>query len=289
MHGRVASSMRKGLAVVAGLAVAASSIALIPTAQAAKPVLEPGNRAYQRVATGTSGSYTVPPGVIKLKVVAIGSGAGGAGGGVCPPPNKPGEPQPCNPVALMGGAGGSGAVVTTSLKVKAGEKITWTQGLAGPGGAVRAPGGRPLKTLVGTPAGTIDTGEAEEGRPNGQAGGPGQASGPAGSTFGIATVGPGVGGAGGAVLQAGSAGAAGSVTVTVTKARSVSYKRCGHVKRAYSGGVAKNKKAAKRIVRAGYVRPMVDKRTYRRSKALDRDRDKVICEKLRRDKDTSRK
>ncbi len=280
MHGRLDSSVRRFLAVSASVTLAASSVVLIPSTQAAESVLEPGNRAFQKVATGAAGSYTVPPGVIELQVVAIGSGAGGAGGGVCPPPQGK-EPQPCDPSALIGGAGGSGAVVTTLLKVKTGDEIAWTQGLPGPGGSVRAPGGRPLRTFVSTPAGTIDTGEAQEGLPGGQNGGPGQASGPAGSTYGIATVGPGVGGAGGAVSQAGSAGAPGNVTVTVTKGRSVSYKRCGHVKRAYSGGIAKNRKAAKRQVKAGNIRPMVHKRTYLRSKALDTDLDNVICEKKR--------
>jgi len=54
---------------------------------------------------------------------------------------------------------------------------------------------------------------------------------------------------------------------------------CSELRQDYSGGVAKSKKAADRIVKKGFQRPIVCKRLYLQvHSALDPNGNKVACE-----------
>ena len=61
------------------------------------------------------------------------------------------------------------------------------------------------------------------------------------------------------------------------------YSSCEKLQKKYKNGVAKNKKAAKRAVKAGHYKPASGKKARKVYKAnyksLDRDRDKVACER----------
>ncbi len=57
------------------------------------------------------------------------------------------------------------------------------------------------------------------------------------------------------------------------------FKSCKQLRAEYSAGIAKNPKAARKIVKKGYKRPIVCKRVYRQvQKKLDRNRNRVACE-----------
>lgn len=53
---------------------------------------------------------------------------------------------------------------------------------------------------------------------------------------------------------------------------------CSQLRLQHPEGIAKNKKAAKRAVKQGYQRPFVCKHVYLKLKALDRNRNKSVCE-----------
>ena len=57
-----------------------------------------------------------------------------------------------------------------------------------------------------------------------------------------------------------------------------SYANCSALLKDYPTGVAKNRKAANRAVRAGNKRPAVNRSVYRKNRKSDRDKDKVACE-----------
>jgi hypothetical protein len=56
------------------------------------------------------------------------------------------------------------------------------------------------------------------------------------------------------------------------------YPNCTALLKDYPTGVAKNRKAANRAVRAGNRRPAVNRSVYRQNRKSDRDKDKVACE-----------
>ena len=56
------------------------------------------------------------------------------------------------------------------------------------------------------------------------------------------------------------------------------YANCSALLKDYPTGVAKNRKAANRAVRAGNKRPAVNRSVYRQNRKSDRDKDKVACE-----------
>jgi len=56
------------------------------------------------------------------------------------------------------------------------------------------------------------------------------------------------------------------------------YPNCAALLKDYPTGVAKNRKAANRAVRAGNKRPAVNRSVYRQNRKSDRDKDKVACE-----------
>ena len=55
------------------------------------------------------------------------------------------------------------------------------------------------------------------------------------------------------------------------------YPNCAALLKDYPTGVAKNRKAANRAVRAGNKRPAVNRSVYRQNRKSDRDKDKVAC------------
>lgn len=57
---------------------------------------------------------------------------------------------------------------------------------------------------------------------------------------------------------------------------------CAEVNDEYAGGVARTQKAADRVVRQGFQRPIVCPTAYGANRAFDRDRDGVICERRAR-------
>ena len=57
---------------------------------------------------------------------------------------------------------------------------------------------------------------------------------------------------------------------------------CSEVNAEYAGGVARTQKAADRVVRQGFQRPIVCPTAYGANRGFDRDRDGVICERRSR-------
>jgi hypothetical protein len=57
------------------------------------------------------------------------------------------------------------------------------------------------------------------------------------------------------------------------------FSTCKQLRAEYSAGIAKNKRAARKIVKRGYKNPLVCKRVYVQVRAkLDRNRNGVACE-----------
>ena len=65
-------------------------------------------------------------------------------------------------------------------------------------------------------------------------------------------------------------------TAETSMARGVT--SCSQLRAQHPTGIAKSKKAAKAAVRAGYRKPFVCKHVYLQLKALDRNRNKSVCE-----------
>ncbi|MEZ5184240.1 MAG: excalibur calcium-binding domain-containing protein [Candidatus Nanopelagicales bacterium] len=55
-------------------------------------------------------------------------------------------------------------------------------------------------------------------------------------------------------------------------------KSCKQIRADYPGGVAKTKKAKRKIVKKGYKKPIICPRVYKQAVALDRNHNKVVCE-----------
>ena len=89
-----------------------------------------GNHGYQLFTS--SGTFTVPAGVTRLNVRAIGGGGGGGGGGTT---------SASTTTQYGGGGGGPGGVTEAAIPVTAGEALTVTIGAGGAGGAGGAAGG----------------------------------------------------------------------------------------------------------------------------------------------------
>lgn len=57
------------------------------------------------------------------------------------------------------------------------------------------------------------------------------------------------------------------------------FSSCKQLRADYPAGIAKNKRAARKIVKKGYRKPIVCKRVYKQVQGtLDRNRNKVACE-----------
>ncbi len=65
--------------------------------------------------------------------------------------------------------------------------------------------------------------------------------------------------------------------------QSQKFKNCSALQKVYEGGVAKNKKATNRNTKGQQQRsnysPFVSKKIYNMNKRLDRDKDKIACER----------
>lgn len=76
--------------------------------------------------------------------------------------------------------------------------------------------------------------------------------------------------------------AAGLVAPTVAAAEPMptgTFKSCKQLRADYPAGIAKNKRAARKIVKQGYRKPIVCKRVYLQvRKSLDPNRNRVACE-----------
>jgi hypothetical protein len=69
------------------------------------------------------------------------------------------------------------------------------------------------------------------------------------------------------------------VVVVTSAPESPVYATCAAVRKVYKNGVAKTRKAVKKAVRKGDRRPTVARKVYVAAKRLDRDRDRVACER----------
>lgn len=80
---------------------------------------------------GTSGTWSVPPGVTAIRVTVVGAGGGGATG------------SEDDPFLSGGGGGGSGGILQTTLSVAPGDEISYQVGSGGSGAISTGAGGRP--------------------------------------------------------------------------------------------------------------------------------------------------
>lgn len=179
----------------------------------------------------SSGTWTVPSGVISISELKIWGGGGAGGGG-----SQSGLVQP-GYSACGGGGGGGGYTLLTNVSVTPGDVLTinvGSRGVAGGPGQSGQDGGlsqvfKPSNVLVGSanggrggsvgttqgaPAGTGGTGTTANGG-NGTAGTYDTPAGTAGAGGAASGSGPNAGGAGGVAFTAGSDGGGGRVTIKI--------------------------------------------------------------------------
>ncbi|WP_109284548.1 hypothetical protein [Streptomyces orinoci] len=163
--------------------VCAAAVPLVAVPGPASAAPEPVVKAYT---TGGRYEFTVPAGVTRIHVTAVGSGGGGGGGGG----NNDG------PLSGAGGGGGSsGAVEACTIKVDPGERIVMVVGRGGEGGAGgsgKGHNGKPRNDGHGTGVAVFPAGEGRWPRlganvQHGRGGRGGEASG----TWGSGTAGAG--------------------------------------------------------------------------------------------------
>lgn len=164
---------------------------------------------------GAAGAYSfvVPSGITSVSVQSVGASGGGASGYTITVGEK-------NPVSTpyFGGDGGSGASATKALTVTPGETLTVVVGAGGAGGvnvtpSTPAPGSAGADSTVTQSAVVVARADAGAGAPGSADGAGGLASASVGDTTTDGVTGG--GGAGGyGSTQNGTAGVAGSVTIT---------------------------------------------------------------------------